>query len=374
MRRIRAAVLENAGAERPYARSRPLRLAEIDLADPGPGEVLVRIEAAGVCHSDLSVVDGNRPRPLPMVLGHESAGIVEAVGPGVEDLSVGQRVVSAFLPRCGHCEGCRTDGKLPCISGTEANTAGTLLSGERRLSEAGTALNHHLGVSAFASHAVIDRRSLVAVGDDVPPEVAAVLGCAVLTGGGALLNAARPEPGQDILVLGLGGVGMAALLVAIAWNRREAGTGRVIAVDTNAEKCARALHLGADTALIPEQLSQEATSAHVVIEAAGHPMAFESAFGATAPGGTLVTVGLPAPGATSRIEPLALTAGARTIIGSYMGSAVPEREIPYYEQLWRDGQLPVGELVSGHRKLEEINEAMDELAEGRAVRQILVFG
>lgn len=394
MRTITAAVLDHPGAATPYADSRPLRIARVQLADPGPGQVLVRIEAAGLCHSDLSVIDGNRPRPLPMVLGHESAGIVEAVGAGVTALHEGQRVVSAFLPRCEDCAACATGGKLPCTKGSAANTAGTLLDGTRALSGNGRALNHHLGVSAFATHAVLDARSLVAVGDDVPPEVAALFGCALLTGGGAVRNAARLQPHQSVAVVGLGGVGMAALLVARAIlgpadadahapatagrdganGGNNAARGRLIAVDMNRRKLDQALRLGADAALSPQQLADEGLTADVVVEAAGHPRAFESAFAATAVGGTLVTVGLPAPGAMSGIEPLALTAGARTIIGCYMGSAIPAADIGHYERLWRAGRLPVHELVSGTRPLTRINEALDELAEGRAIRQVITFG
>ncbi|MGH3525233.1 MAG: alcohol dehydrogenase catalytic domain-containing protein, partial [Mycobacterium sp.] len=216
MLRIRGAVLEHIGSRRPYARSRPISVAEVDLAPPAANELQVRIEAAGVCHSDLSVVDGNRVRPVPMLLGHEAAGIVEGIGAGVTDVDVGQRVVMTFLPRCGECAACATDGLTPCEPGSAANTAGTLLGGEMRLSRAGRPVYHHLGVSGFATHAVVHRASVVPVPDDIPPAVAALLGCAVLTGGGAVLNVGKPGPGQTVAVVGLGGVGMAAVLTALA--------------------------------------------------------------------------------------------------------------------------------------------------------------
>jgi len=361
---IQAAVLEQQENQRPYAKHRPLTLREVQLQEPGPGEVLVRITAAGLCHSDLSVIDGNRSRPVPMVLGHESAGIVEQAGPGVE-LALGQQVISVFLPRCEKCAASATGGKLPCTAGTEANTAGTLLTGARRLVMDGQPVHHHLGVSAFATYAVMDVRSLVPVGEDMPPEVAAVLGCAVLTGGGALRNAAHATGAEDVAIVGLGGVGMAALLVAVGQRT----TGKILAIDANEDKLAVALELGADAACTPQGLAGR--SAEIVIEAAGHPRAFETALAATAVGGTLVTVGLPAPGAMSSIEPLSLTAGARTIIGSYMGSALPANDIPYYEGLWRAGRLSVQKLVRT-RPMEQINEALDELAEGRSVRQVLL--
>lgn len=368
MRTITGAVLTRSDAARPFAATRPLEVVELQLDDPGPDELLVRIEAAGVCHSDLSVVDGNRPRPLPMLLGHEAAGIVERVGAAADGFRIGDRVVMAFLPRCGECDGCRTDGRLPCIPGTAANTAGTLFDGARRLHRDGADVHHHLGVSAFASHAVVDRRSAVVVGADIPPAVAALLGCAVLTGGGAVLNAGTPQPGDDVIVVGLGGVGMAALLTAVAQ-----GTGRVIGVDSVAEKLATARRLGADDVLTPEDAIAAGLRAPVVIEAAGHPRAFEAAFALTAPGGRTVTVGLPSPDARSSLAPVTITSEARTIIGSYLGSAVPSRDIPRYAQLWREGRLPVEELVSAEIPLTAVNEAMDALADGRALRQIIRF-
>ena len=366
--RIRGAVLEEIGRERPYATSRPLTISELELSDPGPGEVLVRMEAAGLCHSDLSVVDGNRVRPVPMLLGHEAAGRVQALGPGVADLRVGQRVVMVFLPRCEECAGCATDGRMPCAPGTAANNAGELLGGGTRLHRDGEPVAHHLGVSAFATHAVLDRRSVVAVPDEVPPEVAAVLGCAVLTGGGAVVNAGAWAPGQTLAVVGLGGVGMAALLTAVGL-----GHGPVVGVDAVPAKLERALALGAVAAWSPADALAAGVSADVVVEAAGHPKAFETAVELTAPGGRTVTVGLPSPTARSSISPLGLVAQARSIVGSYLGSAVPARDVPRYAQLYLDGALAVEELVTRRIALDDVNEALDELAEGRAVRQVIVF-
>ncbi|GAA5055850.1 alcohol dehydrogenase catalytic domain-containing protein [Nocardia callitridis] len=370
--KIRGAVLERIAAPSPFAVSAPISISELELGEPGPGELLVRIEAAGLCHSDLSVVDGNRVRPVPMLLGHEAAGRVERVGPagdGDDDIAVGQRVVMTFLPRCGHCAGCATDGRTPCLPGSAANNAGELLGGGRRLHRDGAEVHHHLGVSAFATHAVVDRRSVVPVDDDVPPEVAAVLGCAVLTGGGALLNSVRPRSGDRIMVVGLGGVGMAAVLVALSLP----GEHEVIAVDTVSEKLELARQLGATTAHTPGEIAERAITADVVVEAAGNMRAFETAVAATAPGGTTVTVGLPAPEARASISPLGLVAQGRSIVGSYLGSAVPARDIPEYVRMWREGRLPVQRLISAHIGLDEINRAMDELAAGNALRQVIVF-
>lgn len=367
---ITGAVLEEIGRARPFAESTPITVGELELDAPGPDELLVRIEAAGVCHSDLSVVDGNRPRPVPMLLGHEAAGIVEEVGAAASaaGFAVADRVVTAFLPRCGECDGCRTDGVMPCVPGSAANTKGTLLGGGIRLHRDGEPVRHHLGVSGFATHAVVDHRSAVVVGADVPPDVAAVLGCAVLTGGGAVVNAGAAGPGQDLVVVGLGGVGMAALVTAISL-----GHGRVIGVDAVPAKLDRARELGASAALTPDEAVDSGLRAPVVVEAAGHPRAFETAFALTAPGGRTVTVGLPAPGAMSQVSPLTITAEARTIVGSYLGSAVPSRDIPRYAELWRQGRLPVEALISSHIALDEIDAAMDTLADGTAIRQVIRF-
>ncbi|MEU4340476.1 alcohol dehydrogenase catalytic domain-containing protein [Nocardia sp. NPDC023852] len=368
--KIRGAVLERIAAPVPFAESAPITVCELELGEPGPGELLVRIEAAGLCHSDLSVVDGNRVRPVPMLLGHEAAGRVEGIGPGDSDIEVGQRVVMTFLPRCGNCAGCATEGRTPCVPGSVANNAGELLGGGRRLIRDGAEVHHHLGVSAFATHAVVDRRSVVPVDDDVPPEVAAVLGCAVLTGGGALLNSAKPGLGDRIMVVGLGGVGMAAVLVALSLA---AEGHEVIAVDTVFEKLALARELGAHAVHTPAEIAEFGVQAEVVVEAAGNIRAFETAVAATAPGGTTVTVGLPAPDARAAISPLALVAQGRSIVGSYLGSAVPSRDIPEYVRMWRSGRLPVERLVSAHIGLDELNRAMDELAAGHALRQVIIF-
>ncbi|OZD18261.1 alcohol dehydrogenase [Rhodococcus sp. 06-156-3C] len=363
---IRGAVLEEIGRESPYATTQPLTISTLELGNPRDGELLIRIEAAGLCHSDLSVINGTRPRPVPMLLGHEAAGVVESVGSRVSDIEIGTRVVMSFLPRCGFCAGCQTDGRMPCIPGSASNNAGTLLNGGSRLHRNGVEVAHHLGVSGFASHAVVDRRSVVAVDDDVPPGVAAVLGCAVLTGGGALLNTAPPRRGQSVMVVGLGGVGMAALLVAVSL-----GHGPVIGVDAVEDKLDIARRLGATDVYTPTTLGLR--KADVVVEAVGSAAAFEAAVAATAPGGTTVTVGLPKPDAESTISPLGLVAEARTIVGSYLGSAVPSRDIPRYVELWRNGHLPVEELISATITLDQVNEGMDALATGHALRQIITF-
>ncbi len=273
-----------------------------------------------------------------------------------------------FLPRCGECAGCLTDGVRPCVVGSEANNAGVLLEGGTRLHRDGQPISHHLGISGFATHAVVDHLSVVPLAPDVPASVASVLGCAVLTGGGAVLNAARPRPGQSVAVVGLGGVGMAALITALALDDVE-----VIGIDAMPDKLRRAGDLGAHAAHTPESAADQGVTADLVIEAVGHARAFESAVAMTEAGGTTVTVGLPAPDAVASISPLVLVAGGRSIVGSYLGSAVPARDIPIFADLWRDGRLPVESLISSTIRLEDVNEGMDELAQGRALRQLINF-
>src|SRR6266516_6716783 len=237
--KIKAAVLNKMGVETPYAQSKPLSIEEVELDDPGRGEVLVKIGAAGLCHSDLSVIDGNRPRPTPMVLGHEAAGVVEKVGSGVDDLAAGDHVVMVFVPSCGHCLPCAEGRPALCEPGAAANGAGTLLSGERRLHRDGTQVHHHLGVSAFAQYATVSRRSLVKIDRELPLDEAALFGCAVLTGVGAVVNTAKVRAGASVAVVGLGGVGLNALLGAAA-----AGAQRIVAIDLSDEKLGLARQFG----------------------------------------------------------------------------------------------------------------------------------
>src|SRR6266566_8663971 len=238
--KIRAAVLEKMGAEAPYEKSKPLTIEEFDLDDPGHGEAMVKISAAGLCHSDLSVIDGNRPRPTPMVLGHEAAGVVEKLGPGVDDLKLGDHVVLVFVPSCGHCGPCAEGRPALCEPGAAANGAGTLLSGARRLTRDGQPVHHHLGCSVFAEYATVSRRSVVKIDRELPLDEAALFGCAVLTGVGAVVNTAQVRAGSSVAIVGLGGVGLASLLGANA-----AGARHIIAVDLSDAKLDLAESLGA---------------------------------------------------------------------------------------------------------------------------------
>ncbi len=373
--KVRAAVLEAMGLPYPYAQSKPLSIQEIDLAPPGPGEVLVRIRAAGLCHSDLSVINGDRPRPMPMALGHEAAGEVEAAGEGVTDLVRGDHVVLVFVPSCGHCVPCSEGRPALCEPGALANGAGTLLGGARRITRGGAAINHHLGCSAFAEYATVSRRSIVAIDRDIPFTHAALFGCAVLTGVGAVVNTAQVRAGASTAIVGLGGVGLAALLGAHA-----AGARHVVAVDLSPAKLDLARALGATHAFdasAPDCVDaiRAATNGGVdhAFELAGSVQALDTAYRITRRGGTTITAGLPPPSATLALPAVSLVAEERTIKGSYVGTCVPSRDIPRYVELFRQGRLPVDRLLTGTLPLESINEAFDRLHEGKAVRQVVVF-
>jgi len=373
--KTRAAVLNVVGAARPYALSRPLEITEVTVDPPGAGEVLIRIRAAGLCHSDLSVIDGNRLRPLPMVLGHECAGVVEQVGPGVDDLRVGDHVVASFVPSCGHCGPCEQGRPALCEPGAASNGAGTLLGGGRRLHRDGLELNHHLGVSAFAERATVSRRSLVRVDPTLPFEIAALFGCAVITGVGAVVNTAALGEQASVAVVGLGGVGLAALLGARALHART-----IVAIDLSDDKLAIAQSLGATHVFNAgepgiEDRIREATGGGVdaAFEMAGSARALELSYRITRRGGTTVSAGLSHPSAQVSIPHLSLVAEERTLKGSYLGSCTPERDIPRYIEWYRSGRLPVDRLLSGRLALEDINAGFDALADGRSVRQVILL-
>lgn len=359
----------------PYGKSKPLCIEEVELRPPGPGEVLVRMGAAGLCHSDLSVINGDRPRPTPMALGHEAAGIVEDLGAGVDDLKKGDHVVLVFVPSCGHCNPCAEGRPALCEPGAAANTAGTLLSGERRIFKDGKPIFHHMGCSAFAEAAVVSRRSVVKVDPELPLDEAALFGCAVLTGVGAVVNTGQVRAGSTVAVVGLGGVGLASVLGAVASGARQ-----VVAVDLSDEKLALAKSLGAtdtfnaaDSDLLEKVKQATKGGVDYAIEMAGSIRAFETAYRITRRGGTTITAGLPPPTAFWAMPTTNLVAEERTIKGSYIGTCVPSRDLPRFIDLYQRGKLPVNRLLSGRLKLEQINEGFDLLHEGKAVRQVVTF-
>ena len=374
--RTRAAVLRQIGLPAPYAQSRPLSVEEVELADPGPGELRVKIHAAGLCHSDLSAINGDRPWPVPIVVGHEAAAEVLEVGTGVLDVKVGDHVVLIFRPACGICSDCAVGRPALCGPGGEANGSGSLLGGYKRLSlVGGGTLNHHLGCAAFAEYATVSRRSVVPIDPSLPWEQAALFGCAVLTGAGAVFNTARIEAGARTAVVGLGGVGFSSLLAAVAAGARD-----VVAVDMLPAKLELAKQLGAthafdarDPDVVAKVKAATGGGVDYAFEMAGVVPALELAYRITRRGGTTVTAGLPNPAANWPLQAVSLIAEERTLKGSYIGSCVPSRDVPRFVAMFRAGRLPVDRLLSERISLDEVNPALDRLARGESIRQVILM-
>ncbi len=371
--KMKAAVLRAQGMPRPYADSHPMTIETVDLDPPGPGEVLYKIIGAGLCHSDLSTIENLRPRKLPTIPGHEAAGIVEEVGPGVTGLKRGDHVVSMFVSSCGDCRYCNNGRPNLCQSSLAARTDGTLVSGARRLSLNGEPIHHYSGLSVFAQYAVVSRTALIKIPDDIPLEDATIFGCAVVTGVGAVLNTAQVPPGARVAVVGLGGVGMNALMACAV-----AGAERIVAVDLNADKLTLARELGATDTFLAGNADvvaaiRDATDGGLdyVIETAGAIPAMNLAYAIAARGGTIVSAGLPATSANFSFPHAAHVSDEKTIKGSYMGSCVPKRDIPRYISLYQRGKLPVQKLRSGFVTFDQINAGFDKLADGAVLRQVL---
>lgn len=374
--KTKSAVLYDMGLDAPYAQSTPLKIEEMELDPPQAGEVLVEIASAGLCHSDLSVIDASRPRVMPMVLGHEAAGIVREVGAGVTEFTEGDHVVFSFVPVCGHCVYCATGRAALCEKGASANTAGSLLTGGRRFRNAhGQTCHHHLGVSSFSQYTVAAQESLVKITKDISLETAALFGCAVMTGVGAVLNTAQVQAGMSVAVFGMGGVGLSAVMGA-----RAAGATPVIAVDLRDDKLKLAREVGATHTVNasdddPVEAIRDLTGggAFYAFESVGNERVLAQAYSATGRGGVTVTVGLPHPDKLLTIPAVSLVTEERTLKGSYMGSAVPRRDIPRFIAMYQAGLLPVEKLHTHTLQLEQVNEGFDRLHHAKAVRQIIRF-
>lgn len=373
--KMKAAVLYEQGLPRPYASSKPLRIEEVDIDEPGEGEILVKVAGAGLCHSDLSTIDNSRPRSLPTIPGHEGAGVVERVGRSVTDLAPGDHVVFVFSSSCGKCRNCARGRVNVCLTWPQLRARGELLTGGRRLSRNGEFIAHYSGISCFAEYAVIARPSLVKIDKDIPLVDAAMFGCAVQTGVGAAVNTAGVRTGDVVAVLGLGGVGLSCMLGA-----KVAGAQRIIAIDLSDEKLALARQLGAtDTYNAGEtgcaEAILEATGGGVdyAFEMAGSTQALELGYRILVRGGSVVSAGLPPATATFQTNQAAMVGDEKSIRGSYMGSCVPARDVPAFIELYRQGRLPIDRLKSGTLPLSEVNEGFDRLADVAAIRQIVVF-
>jgi S-(hydroxymethyl)glutathione dehydrogenase/alcohol dehydrogenase len=363
---MRAVVLESSGA-RPALR-------DVELAAPKTGEVEVTIAAAGVCHSDLHVVNGDWEVPMPLVLGHEGAGVVTAVGPGVDDLAEGDHVVISWVPSCGECRQCRAQRPWQCeLAATVVALDGHLFDGTSRLSAGGRPLHHYLGASTFAERVVVPASGAVKVRDDAPLDVIAIVGCAVATGVGAVTNTAAVRAGATVVVIGCGGVGLCCVQGA-----RIAGAGRIVAVDVNPDKLPVAARLGATDTLLA---TEDPVGALMELEPAGFDFAFdaigrtqttEQAIQILGLGGAAVIVGLPPTGTQARFDPLVLAETNQRILGSNYGSVDPRRDLPRLVDMYIDGALDLDILISGRRPLDDAAQALDDLAAGRTLRTLLV--
>ncbi|MGV0780535.1 zinc-binding dehydrogenase [Mycolicibacterium sp. XJ775] len=365
--RIQAAVLDGNGT---------ISIEHVDLAAPGPGEVRVRIAAAGVCHSDLHVTTGAWDVPAPVVLGHEGSGVVTAVGPGVDDLEPDDHVVLSWVPGCGECRACQAGRPAQCaLVASVVATGGTLYDGTTRLSNDRGQIHHYLGVSSYAEQVVVPRSGAIKVRKDAPLEDIAIVGCAIATGVGAVRNTADVQPDSTVAVIGCGGVGLACVQGA-----RLAGASRIVAVDVVAEKLSLARKLGATDTVDASAVEDVVVALREVLpdgydyifDAIGKIATTEQAIAALGLGGAAVIVGLPPAGERASFDPLALAEADQRILGSNYGSAVPERDIPQLVDEVMAGNLDLASMISARRPLAEAADALDDLAAGHALRQLLV--
>jgi Zn-dependent alcohol dehydrogenase len=365
--RIRGVVLEQTGG--------PLTLSELELQPPRREEVLVRLRASGVCHSDWNAVDGTSETVCPAVLGHEGAGVVEAIGEGVTRVAVGDHVALSWTPWCGTCEECARDLPQLCSTVWPAMGTGGLMDGTPRLSRNGDAIHHYSFLSTFADACVVPERSCVPIAEDIPFDVAALVGCAVSTGSGAVWRTAGVQAGDRVAVVGCGGVGLSALLAAVA-----VGAEPIVAVDAARQKLDVARSFGA-TDTVEWQGSAEATAEAVreasgggvdyALEATGRPEAMETAFLSTRNRGAAVLIGIPRADAVLSLRALTIPRMERRVLGSIYGSTKPERDFPHALDLFRQGRLPLDRLISHRLPLEEAERGFELMHSGDALRVVL---
>ncbi len=365
--KIRAAVLERTGGT--------LEVQELELAPPGPGEVLVHLKASGVCHSDFNAIDGTAETRCPAVLGHEGAGVVEAVGTGVRRVAVGDHVALSWAPSCGECAECLRNLPQLCSTAWPAMGTGGLMDGTTRLSRDGEPVYHYSFLSTFAEACVVPERSCVPIPREVPFEIAGLVGCAVTTGVGAVWRTAGVRPGDRVAVIGCGGVGLSALMAAVA-----VGAEPVVAVDAAASKLDVAREFGASTGVLWAGTAEatagairEASGGGVdyAIEATGRPEAMLAAFLSTRARGAAVLIGIPREDAVLPLPAITIPRMERRVLGSIYGSSWPERDFPQTLQLYLAGRLPLDRLVSHRLPLGEVGRAFELMRSGEALRVVL---
>lgn len=365
--KIQAAVL--------FEAHKPFAIIDAELDGPRAGEVLVKIAAAGVCHSDYHLVTGATKHAMPVVAGHEGAGVVEAVGAGVENLQPGDHVILSWTPDCGRCFYCLRGKPNLCDTYTGPIWAGTMLDGTTRLSLGGKPVYHWCGLASFASHAVVAEQSCVAIGKDVPPAVAALVGCAVATGVGAAMYTAAVRPGDSVAVYGCGGVGLCILLGA-----KLCGASTIIAVDKRPAKMQIARRFGATHAFLSGpgvvhdvRAATEGRGADHVFEAVGLPAVQEAALDAVRPGGALILAGLAPMGSNTNLPGAVIARQEKTVKGSYYGSVHPRRDFPLLVDLYQSGKLDLDQLISKEYTLQQINDAYADMLSGEVARGVIVM-
>jgi S-(hydroxymethyl)glutathione dehydrogenase / alcohol dehydrogenase len=365
--KFRAAVLNQVG--------KPLTIETIEIDVLAPTDVLVRIHASGLCHTDLEVIEGSLAYPMPIVLGHEGAGVVEAVGSDVTQVKVGEHVVCSWNPHCGHCFYCERDLPILCEPFARHQPKGLLLDGRSRLSRQGSVVHHFSVVSSHAEYCVVPESGAIAVPREIPFDRACLIGCGVMTGVGAATRKVRIEPGANVLVIGCGAVGLNAIQGA-----RIAAAGSIIAADVSALKLERAERFGASQrvdASAPDAVAQikamtGARGPDCVIESAGHPSAFRLAMEAVRPGGQVVFLGKVNVNQDVSFRWGSLM-GEKQIVRSSYGGGRPRRDFPWLAELYLDGKLMLDELITRRIPLEEINSGFDAIRRGETVREVVVF-
>ncbi len=351
----------------------PLEIEEVRVASPGPGEVLVRTAASGICHSELHVIEGGLPMPPPCILGHEPAGVVEEVGEGVTDFAPGDHVIGCISAFCGKCEYCLGGRPHLCAGGESLQRPPE--AGFRLSAADGSPLLQFANLSSFAEKMLTHERALVKIRDDMPLDRAALIGCGVTTGLGAALNTARVEPGSTCVIIGCGGVGLSALQ-----GCRIAGAGRIVAVDTQPWKLELARKLGAsdvvdgskgDATLEVHELT--GGGAHYVFECIGLPVTVQQAVGMVKRGGAAVLVGVVPVGKMVELHIAEITLQEKRVLGSMMGSNRFRIDMPRYVDFYLDGRLDLDEMISARIGLDGVNDALDRLRAGEVARQVIVF-
>lgn len=353
----------------------PLKVVDdIELEEPRAGEVKVRVVACGVCHSDVSLVRGVYPAMGPTVPGHEAAGVVVETGPAVRSLAVGDHVVLTPNPACGHCDYC-SKGLFSVCPDAMAIATSMLPDGTTRLSRSGETVFRGLGLAGWAEEVVVAEQGAVRIDPDVPLDVACVIGCAVQTGVGAALNTVKVQPGDQVLVIGAGGVG-----VSIVQGAALAGATRVIVSDPSPARRELALRFGAtdvvdpaDSDVVAVTLALTGIGADYAFDAVGSARLVQSAMDATRNGGTTIMVGAAPIDDVIAVSPVTTMFSEKRLVGSLLGSCWAPRDIPRLIELWRSGRLDLDAMVTARRPLEEINEAIDDLDAGRGLRTVMMI-